>query len=452
MLDFNKKIPFMSIQKKQKYILSPFLYVFKSIRNGYLAYNGLNNSFVKINKELFDFLNEAKSNKQLYELDVEIQEKLKSNFIICTEENIQTQINQKKFLRSYHTFQNEALNLTIAPTSACNFKCFYCYENGVSYKTMDDDTIEKLIDFIVRRSKKTDHKVNITWYGGEPLLAIKQINIILNKLKEKNIKIIGNSIITNGYFLNAENFSILMNNNIDIIQITLDGSNPETHNERRKNKDGCGSWDKIIENIDNILKTDHEFYISIRCNVAKDNQEEFQVLKDYLENRWDHNPKVSIHAGILRNHQDEIPKCQYFTDIESSEFLISQGVKNKNLHYLSRSIGGCSATQFNAYLVGPEGELYKCWNELGRTDRIIGNINNELEINKGLLLNYLSGPSMIDDEKCKNCCLFFVCEGGCQWSRINNHMYNKNENLCYFVKMNIEKYFEEYYELKKHQK
>ena len=73
---------------------------------------------------------------------------------------------------------------------------------------------------------------------------------------------------------------------------------------------------------------------------------------------------------------------------------------------------------------------------------------SKLEINKSLLLNYLSGSCMLDDENCKKCCLFFVCEGGCQWSRINNYMYNKKDNLCNFVKINIEKYLEEYYELK----
>ena len=32
---------------------------------------------------------------------------------------------------------------------------------------------------------------------------------------------------------------------------------------------------------------------------------------------------------------------------------------------LFRSGKGCSATHLNSFLIGPLGELYKCWNELG---------------------------------------------------------------------------------------
>lgn len=261
-------------------------------------------------------------------------------------------------------------------------------------------------------------------------------------------KILSQHIVTNGYFLNAENFDFLIKNQINGIQITLDGSSAETHNERRKSKDGSGSWEQILENIDNILKTEHNVHISIRCNVGKDNQYEYQDLKEYLEKRWNNTPKVSIYPGILRNHKDDNNNCLFFTTRESSDFLISQGVKNKDLPYLSYEVGGCGATQYNAYLIGPEGELYKCWHELGRADRIIGNVNDKVEESLDLQLEYLSGTSMFDDEKCKKCCLFFNCRGGCQWSRINNKMYNKNEYLCHYAKINMEKYLEEYYELK----
>jgi uncharacterized protein len=435
----------------QKYKISPYLFVFESKKYGYLAYNGLNNSFLQINQRIFDLLNGAKKNIHvLNELDVAIQQKLRESFILCTEEEIQTQINQKKFLQNYNTFQNDILNLTIAPTSACNFKCFYCYENGISQKTMDDSIIEKLIDFVLEKSKRTQNNVDITWYGGEPLLAIEKIIKILNGLKEKDINIIGNSIVTNGYFLNKENFNLLRANGVSAMQITLDGSNSETHNKRRQCADGSGSWDRILKNIDNMLNTECEFHVSIRCNVAKDNQEEFQILKGYLENRWKNDKRLSIHPGILRNHKNDTNNdCQYFNNVESSNFFISQGVKNKDLPYLSYEAGGCSATQFNAYLIGPEGELYKCWNELGRPDRIIGNVSNKSGVNKSILLSYLSGHSMHDDENCKKCYLFFVCGGGCKWSRINNYMYHENRDLCNFVKANMEKYLEAYFDLKR---
>jgi len=403
-------------------------------------------------KDLYELLNEAKNNVDvLDELDAESYETLKANFIICTENIIQTQINHKKFLRSYHSFQHESLNLTIAPTSSCNFKCFYCYEAGIVHKTMSKKTIENLTNFIEEKCKTTQNKLNITWYGGEPLLAVKQISKILENLKKKEITILNHSIITNGLFLNNENIAFLKANNINTIQVTLDGVNPETHNERRKNKDGSSSWEQILSNIDNIINDESNAFVSIRCNVAKDNQAEFQTLKEYLEKRWINSQKFAVYPGILRNYLDDVSNCQFFNDIESSNFIISQGVKNNNLDYFSYRVGGCCATQYNAYLIGPDGELYKCWNELGRPDRVIGNINDKKEMNKDLLLNYLSGLTMFDDECCKNCCLFFVCEGGCHWIKINNYLNHRNNSFCYYAKANMSTYLEEYFELKKSQ-
>jgi len=435
-----------------QHILSPYLFLFESIKNGYLAYNGLNNSFIKINKDLYELLNKAKSNiSALEELDNESYEILKANFIICTEEIIQTQINHKTFLRNYGFYQHDSLNLTIAPTSSCNFMCYYCYESGIAPKTMNDITIKYLIDFIVEKCKKTQNKLKIFWYDGEPLLATDQIGKILEKLKEQNINIISQSIVTNGFFLNNENIAFLKTNNISFVQVTLDGVNPETHNERRKNKDGTGSWEKILSNMDNIIKNEHDIFVAVRCNVAKDNQEEFQLLKEFLEKRWANAENYTIYPGYLRNYSDNTPDCHCFTDIESSNFIIAQGVKNNKLDYFSYQVGGCSANQYNSYVIGPSGELYKCWNDFGRDEKVVGNIKDKKEKNNDLLLHYLSGHSMLDDEKCKNCCLFFVCAGGCHWIRVNNYLNNRNDSYCNVLKANTSLFLEEYYELKKKQ-
>jgi sulfatase maturation enzyme AslB (radical SAM superfamily) len=45
---------------------------------------------------------------------------------------------------------------------------------------MSEDTIAKLVEFIVERSEKTQKKLNITWYGGEPLLAVGKIKKIMS--------------------------------------------------------------------------------------------------------------------------------------------------------------------------------------------------------------------------------------------------------------------------------
>jgi len=163
----------------KKYIISSFLYLFKSDDN-LLAYNGLTNSFMKLNNNLYELLNIAKEKPEvLNELDLDTKNILKKAKVICTQKEIDDAINQKKFLRQLDTFQHEYLNLTIAPTSTCNFSCPYCFEHGIKYKTMNDEIIDALINFIERKSKITNNSVSITWYGGEPLLGFKKIKKII---------------------------------------------------------------------------------------------------------------------------------------------------------------------------------------------------------------------------------------------------------------------------------
>ena len=435
---------------KEEKILNPFLYLFKSKKNRYLAYNGINNSFMKLNEPLFMLLNRAIASPSLLsELDSDTFLNLENSNVICTEKQINNYLYQKRFLKSYSTFQHDFLNLTIAPTTKCNFTCPYCYEKGIKGVTITDPLITDLLDFIEERSKQTKNAVRITWYGGEPLLSVNKIIKIMDGLKDRKIDILENSIITNGYYLTKKNLDILIKYGIQFIQITLDGASAESHNRRRfmKNK---GSWDTILKNIDDFVAGDDQLIISIRCNIDTKNQEEYKVLKGNLTERWKNDKRIYIYPAILRDHStEENLECQYFSNEEGGNYLLTQQIREKNIPYFKYNIGGCSANQFNAYLIGPEGELYKCWNDLGKTEKIVGYINDKSSINKNMLFSYLSGPSQFDDAKCTKCCLFFVCDGGCQWQRLRNENLDKKNSLCHFAKAHIEKYLEGYYQIKK---
>lgn len=59
---------------------------------------------------------------------------------------------------------------------------------------------------------------------------------------------------------------------------------------------------------------------------------------------------------------------------------------------------GCSATHLNSFLIGPLGELYKCWNELGDSKKIIGYINDQDFKNKDLIRKYVLSANCFEDE------------------------------------------------------
>ena len=87
-------------------------------------------------------------------------------------------------------------------------------------------------------------------------------------------------------------------------------------------------------------------------------------------------------------------------------------------------------TSSYAFIIGPEGEIYKCWNDVGHIDRIIGNIADRQPTNKLRLYRYLNETSAFSDIKCKECNVFPICEGGCGHYRYRNTFENASFNLC----------------------
>lgn len=65
----------------------------------------------------------------------------------------------------------DVYNITIAPTMDCNFHCYYCFETPTK-GLISNETIRRISKYI--SETKDASVVNLTWFGGEPLLAKKQ--------------------------------------------------------------------------------------------------------------------------------------------------------------------------------------------------------------------------------------------------------------------------------------
>lgn len=82
-----------------------------------------------------------------------------------------------------------------------------------------------------------------------------------------------------------------------------------------------------------------------------------------------------------------------------------------------------------SFIVGPEGELYKCWNDVSDASKVVGSImDNELR-HYPRLMHYMHecGPF---DEKCKDCAVLPLCNGGCGMLRYRNKFENGRFDYC----------------------
>lgn len=105
-----------------------------------------------------------------------------------------------------------------------------------------------------------------------------------------------------------------------------------------------------------------------------------------------------------------------------------------NLDYFPRlRVKGCMLQRGSAFIVGPEGELYKCWNNVSDIDKAIGSIMDNDRHNYVRLMNYMHECGPFGAE-CKDCSIFPICDGGCGMTRYRNKFENGEFKYCSIYK------------------
>lgn len=417
-----------------------------------IAYNAMSNSLALIEeekyKEYVDFL-ENKSNIKDENL---ISDLKKGSFII--DDNV----DEKSILRfnMYNSrFDKRSFDLTIAPTSDCNFRCIYCYEKkAIKDQYMTRETERSIINWLKNKTK-TIESFSVTWYGGEPLLAMDTIERLSKEFIDictQNNLFFSSSIITNGYLLTNEILNKLKECKVTFMQVTVDGTE-EYHNKRRPLKDGKPTFKTIINNLsklkDNLIEK-----TSLRVNVDTTNHAKVEDIINILKEKKLED-KVSPYIGLVCNSNDcyLTEKCmsneEYSRAVMSFEDKLKKETKFNELRtYPVRVANSCGSDSINTYVVDSNGDLYKCWDDIGNKKTSIGNVNNLdcIEANETFLDYMLYDPT--EDDKCKECKYLPICMGGCPFKRINNNM-----DRCLYIKEHFETYFERWVEqLRQNQK
>ena len=131
-------------------------------------------------------------------------------------------------------------NVTLVVTHQCNLRCRYCYEKHKDNHRMTLSKALEIVDYELNLDDNID-KVEIDFFGGEPLLEFELIKQVIEYVKQKKYpKEYIFFITTNGVLLDEEKKTWLKQNS-DYLQVglSLDGTK-EMHDINRSN-----SFDKI---------------------------------------------------------------------------------------------------------------------------------------------------------------------------------------------------------------
>lgn len=191
--------------------------------------------------------------------------------------------------------RNVVNDYTILTTTGCNARCFYCFEADFTPCVMKMDTASALADYIIEHLPADN--VYIHWFGGEPLCNTAVMDLISQRLKERNIRYFS-SITSNGFAFNDQYVEAAKNLwRTTIVQITLDGMDDE-HN-RRKNfyAKNCNHFRQTILNIHKLL--DKEIVVSLRLNFDKENLKDIELLCDFLAEEFHGEKRLAVYPAML---------------------------------------------------------------------------------------------------------------------------------------------------------
>jgi uncharacterized protein len=165
--------------------------------------------------------------------------------------------------------------LILEVTDRCNLRCRYCIYS-VHYphtrvhgtRTMPLETALKAIELFMAHNQDTAEPA-LTFYGGEPLLALPLLKKIVDYLKRNYTRNVRMNLTTNGTLLFEEAARFLKENDIAIV-VSLDGPK-DIHDSMRVYANGTGTFEVILHNLRNLKKNYPEYYdekVGIRTTLA----------------------------------------------------------------------------------------------------------------------------------------------------------------------------------------
>ena len=336
----------------------------------------------------------------------------------------------------------------------CNLACKYCFASEGDYKSgkslMSLDVAKKSIDYLLEHSTGRK-KIEVDFFGGEPLLNFEVVKETVYYAKEKarqHHKQFHFTLTTNGVLLDSDTINFL-NEHMDNVVISIDGRR-EVHDQIRPNRAGKGSYDVIVPRAKELVNKRNGKSYYIRGTFTSFNQDfsnDVMHLADLGFKEISVEPVVgsgrefhfkdSDVDGLLKEY--ESLAIQYIERLKSgADFNFYHfNINVLNGPCLYKRITACGAG--GEYLaVSPEGTFYPCHQFVGEPDFVIGNIDDGIH-NHNCVMAFTEN-SVLTKEACQSCWAKLFCSGGCHANAYfsNGDIHIPNEISCTLQKKRIE--------------
>lgn len=306
-------------------------------------------------------------------------------------------------------YQENVYKLMILATNACNFRCTYC-EQAHTIKRMEEEIQERIYRLIERKAR-TYKKIEIDWFGGEPLLEYNSVCNVLKKTakicEENNCELVA-TFTTNGYTLDEEKIANLKRLHTKCMQITLDG-NKKSHDTRRVLANGEGTFSEVLRNIIAVARAG--ILVTLRINIDEENAEDISEITDAIPEELRSRVAISI-CNVFQNKERISTYALYREAIEKGYLYL-----NRKNTYVS-----CHACMVNAAIIDTDGSILLCSNTDSNEKRmgLLGK-NGNLCIERTGDLYKLQTVTARNNPECRECIELPFCIGSCKYVRLRDN-------------------------------
>ncbi|QDA30443.1 SPASM domain-containing protein [Thermococcus indicus] len=312
-------------------------------------------------------------------------------------------------------------------TSACNFKCVYCYEqqHGIPlFMIRDENDADGIIEFLLSRGSS---KLSVGFFGGEPLLNFRMLRYIAETLSRRAAsrgKTVNFSITTNGYLITPSVVDFFKRFRFNVV-LSMDGPR-EIQNHNRPTKTGDPTFDVVMKNLRLLLTSGVP--VTVRATILPEQIDRyFEIFRFFVENgvRSVHIEPASIGSDSFREIVSPLKEqlkliAEYELEhIEETEmFRYSHFRKYFTILASRRSLVYPCGAGRKLFGVSSDGKLYPCQRFVGMDEFVVGDVRSGVNVDSEVIQKILRNPPR---EPCNHCWAYPLCRGGCYYI---NYMYS----------------------------
>ena len=272
---------------------------------------------------------------------------------------------------------------TILTTTGCNARCAYCFEQGTRPVHMTMETAEKVAQHIIAHRGEHE-KVQIDWFGGEPLFNVKVMDRISQRLQENGVRFFSR-ITTNGLLFGEKMVEKAMQLwNVKRVQITIDGTEEKYNRIKAYVHPGTKNpYQRVMENTKRLLET-NKIRVHIRIHPTQDNltdihrltEELVEQFKGYDKLRIYFHPIFELFGPAAQKRTPEQRQAIYDEKRRLQKYVKDMGIGAKKRGVPKELLlNQCMVDSEDAIMILPDGNLGLCEHHL--EDHFIGHIDNE---------------------------------------------------------------------------